>query len=110
MKDLKLDFKNKKMLNDTVDRLNRVHQQITVAVRSFLGDWFLNDNYGINYSNCWSNPNLTKIFIKEQIEAINGVVSVTEISLRKSDDKYKTLIINATIKTEYSQLVIEEEV
>ena len=87
MKDLKLDFKNKKMLNDTVDRLNRVHQQITVAVRCFLGDWFLNDNYGINYSNCWSNPNLTKIFIKEQIEAINGVVSVTEISLRKSDDK-----------------------
>lgn len=110
MQDLKLDFKNKKMLNETVDKIQRIHQQITVGVRSFLGDWFLNDNYGINYSNCWSNPNLTKIFIKEQIEAISGVISVIELTLRKSDDRYKTLIINATVKTEYSQLLINEEI
>ena len=55
MKDLQLDFINKKMLNKVVDNKARVHQQITVGVRSFIGDFFLNDNYGINYSNCWSN-------------------------------------------------------
>lgn len=110
MKDLKLDFQNKKMLNATVDEKERVHQQIIVGVRSFLGDFFLNDNYGINYSNCWSNPNLTKIFIKEQIEAISGVISVASIEVKKSTDKYKTLIINATVKTEYAQLNIEQEI
>ena len=52
MKDLQLDFINKKMLNKVVDNKARVHQQITVGVRSFIGDFFLNDNYGINYSNC----------------------------------------------------------
>ena len=110
MKDLQLDFMNKKMLNNTVDEKERTHQQITVGVRSFIGDFFLNDNFGINYSNCWSNPNLTKVFIKEQIEAIPGVLSVEKIEVKKSKDIYKTIIINATIKTEYGQDSIIEEI
>lgn len=110
MKDLQLDFINKKMLNKTVDEKDRVHQQITVGVRSFLGEFFLNDNFGINYSNCWSNPGLTKIFIKEQIEAISGVVAVEKIDIQKSKDIYKTLIINTVVKTIYGVDNIIEEI
>lgn len=110
MKDLKLDFTNKKMLNEIVNYKERTHQQITVGVRSFMGDFFLNDNYGINYSNCWSNPSLTKIFVKEQIEAIPGVVSVEKIDVKKSNDIYKTIIINATVKTEYGIDTLDIEV
>lgn len=110
MKDLQLDFINKKMLNKIVDAKPRTHQQITVGVRSFIGDFFLNDNFGINYSNCWSNPNLTKIFIKEQIEAIPGVLAVEKIDIQKSNDSYKTLIVNATVKTEYGIDNITEEI
>ena len=110
MKDLQLDFINKKMLNKVVDNKARVHQQITVGVRSFIGDFFLNDNYGINYSNCWSNPTLTKIFIKEQIEAIHGVLRVIDLSITKSTDRFKTLVINATVKTNDEIIDINEEV
>ena len=110
MKDLQLDFINKKMLNKVVDNKARVHQQITVGVRSFIGDFFLNDNYGINYSNCWSNPTLTKIFIKEQIEAIPGVLRVVDLNITKSIDRFKTLVINATVKTNDEIIDINEEV
>lgn len=110
MKDLKIDFINQKLLNQTVDKKDRVHQQITVGVRSFLGDFFLNDNFGVNYSNRWANPSLTKIFIKEQIEAIPGVYSVVNLDVQKSQDKYKTLIINATVKTDDGIIDITENI
>lgn len=105
MKDLKLDFIRKKMLNTTVDGQERVYQQIVVGVRSFLGDFFLNDNYGVNYKNSWTNETLMKLFIKEQIEAINGVIAVTDIRISKTKDSQERhiFVINANVKTEYGE-------
>ena len=111
MKDIKLDFVNKKALNEFVDNRDRIHQQIIVGVRSFLGDFFLNDNYGVNYKNSWNNETLMKLFIKEQIEAIDGVVAVTDIQIKRQKDttNRQIFVINANIRTIYetSENIIE---
>lgn len=111
MKDIKLDFVNKKALNEFVDNRDRIHQQIIVGVRSFLGDFFLNDNYGVNYKNSWNNETLMKLFIKEQIEAIDGVVAVTDIQIKRQKDttNRQVFVINASVRTIYetSENIIE---
>ena len=46
-----------------------------------------------------------KLFIKEQIEAINGVIAVTDIQISKTKDSQErhVFVINANVKTEYSE-------
>lgn len=83
MKDLKLDFINKKMLNEIVNKKERIVQQIIVAVRSWIGDFFLNENFGIDYDNSWGNTLLLELYIREQVEAIDGVFVVNSIDVKK---------------------------
>ena len=47
MKDLKLDFVNKKVINELIDKKDRVIQQIRLAVNVWVGDWFLDEDFGV---------------------------------------------------------------
>ena len=49
MKDLKLDFINKKVINELIDKKDRVIQQIRLAVNVWVGDWFLDETFGVDY-------------------------------------------------------------
>lgn len=83
MKDFKIDFDNNKMLNEFVDKKERVVQQIIVSCRSWLEDFFLNENFGINYDNSWGDQDFMEMFIKDQILAIDGVDSINKIDISK---------------------------
>lgn len=68
-------------------------QQIIVACRSWLGDFFLNQDFGVDYDNSWGNMQLMELYIKQQVSNIPDVFSITKSSIRKEKgtdfkDKY----------------------
>lgn len=87
MKDIKIDFENRKLLNETIDGKDRVIQQIKVAVRTWINDFFLNENFGIDYHTCWTNLTLLELYVREQVEAIDGIFSVQRINVQKIKDE-----------------------
>ena len=87
MKDILLDFDNKRLLNEYVDNQNRVDQQIKVISRSWLGDFFLNENFGVDYDSCWGSPNLMKTFLSQQIKTIDGVSSINSMTVSRQKDE-----------------------
>lgn len=86
MQDIKLDFINKKMLNEYTDKKDRVVQQIIVACRSWLGDFFWNEFFGVDYDNSWGNSQLMELYIKQQVLEIKGVSSINKIEIKKIKD------------------------
>lgn len=99
MQDIKIDFVNNKLLNEYIDKKDRVIQQIIVGCRSWLGDFFLNENFGVDYDNAWGNQQIMKVSVREQIESIPGVSSINSINIRKDRDVNNRVqfIINAEI-------------
>lgn len=99
MKDIKIDFVNDKILDEYIEGKDRIVQQIIVACRSWLGDFFLNEDFGVDYDNSWSNDQIMSSSIRQQIEAIPDVESVNKVSVVKSKDsrdEYK-FTVNAEI-------------
>lgn len=86
MKDIALDFVNKKMLNKTVDNQDRISQQIKVAVRSWKGDFFINEDFGVDYDFCWHDMQLMKAYIVQQIIEVSGVLGVNSVTVRKEEE------------------------
>lgn len=86
MKDIKIDFENKKLLNQTVEGKDRIIQQIKVAVRTWINDFFLNEAFGVDYINCWTNLTLLELYVREQVEAISGIFSAQKVSVEKVKD------------------------
>lgn len=103
MQDIKIDFTNNKLVNEYVSGKDRVIQQITVACRSWIGDFFLNDEFGIDYDNNWGNMDLTKLFIREQVLAINGVSSINKIDIKKTRDINQKTIYVVDIEIVYNK-------
>lgn len=110
MKDIKLDFINKKMLNETVDDQQRISQQIKVAVRSWKADFFINTDFGINYDDSWGDMLLMKSYISDQIREIEGVFGINSISIsRKKDSQNRTFFeINAEVRLKNTSVNILE--
>lgn len=112
MKDIKLDFTTKHLVNETIDGKKRVIQQITVAVRTWLKDFFLNEYFGVDYDNCWGNTTLLELYIKEQTEAIPGVFTVNSVSVarKKTFDGITYFQVDINITYENEILDISEEI
>lgn len=83
MRDLKLDFHNKTILNEYIDKKNRVIQQIKVAVRTWQGDFFLNTDFGVPYTECWSNTLLMQTSLKDVVSQISGVSNIANCKVNK---------------------------
>jgi len=90
MKDIQLDFNNKKIINNLIDKKDRVSQQIRIAVNVWIGDWFLNEDFGVDYDNSWGNILLMETYIKDQIRQVSGISSIKSFKIEKllgSDEK-----------------------
>ena len=109
MKDLKLDFINKKVINQFVDKKDRVIQQIRIAVNVWVGDWFLDEEFGVDYDNSWGSQELMELYIKQQIKQVSGVNKIESFLIKKiSNDAEQYFKIDVTIKFEGEVLEISE--
>lgn len=86
MLDIRLDFNNNKLINEYVDKKDRVVQQIIVTCRSWLGDFFWNQDFGVDYDSSWGNSQLMELYIKNQAKEIPGVFSIVKSSIKKEKD------------------------
>ena len=110
MKDLKLDFENKAIINQYVNEKDRVLQHIKVAVRSWQGDWFLNEDWGVDYDNSWGSELTMSTYIQRQIKQVSGVLSIDSftISTDTSDENNIKYIINTNITLDSGIITISE--
>lgn len=99
MKDLKLDFINKTVIDAYVDDKDRVVQQIKLAVQTWIEDWGLDETFGIDYDNAWYSNSLMEFYVRKMILQVDGVSQIDTFSLIKEEDDngYITYFIKVTI-------------
>lgn len=109
LKDLTLDFENKTISNTFLKGKNLILQKVVLALQCWVGDWFLDGDFGINYSTRLENKSLLLADIQDVILSVSGVVSVQDIETRiEYDGPRKTqthIYINALIITEDSEQI-----
>lgn len=112
MKDLKLDFENKDIKNEYVDNKARVIQQIRIAVKVWIGDWMLDEEFGIDYNSSWGNTLTMSTYVQAQIKQVTGVSSIESFSIKKQldDNNQEQYYIDAFIKFGNEVIVISEGV
>jgi len=82
MKDLQLDFTNKKVINAYVDKKQRVSQQIHLAVNVWTEDWMLDETFGIDYQAAFKNQQLMENYVKTQISQVPGIKSIKSFTIQ----------------------------
>lgn len=112
MKDLRLDFENKTIINEYIDNQERILQQIKLAVRSWKKDFFINEDFGVDYDNCWHDMLLMKAYISNSIQAVPGVVRINYINVTKNKDSNDKVqfVIEAEIIFDKGQINILEAI
>lgn len=85
--DLRMDFSTGDLIFDngkcpvTQNRVDVVAQRLYIRLRTFYGEWFLNDQYGIPYLERILgkkvNKNSVDSIFQQQIHDENGVVGIT---------------------------------
>ena len=87
-----------------IDNAERVAQQIKVKLLTFLGEWFLDNTWGVPYLEYilvkQPNQDLIKQILSEQISSVDDVKSLNALEL-DYQVKVRTLIINYEVSTEY---------
>lgn len=98
MKDLQLDFINKKVINAFIDKKERVSQQIRIAVNVWTQDWFPDETFGVDYDSSWGNQQLMESYIKSQISQVPGVKTISSFKIQTiSNDTSVYFQIDATV-------------
>lgn len=87
-----------------IDDAARVAQQILITLRFWLGEWFLNTTEGTPYLEyiLVKQPNMAHIrqILTEQIQSVEGVKSVTDMTLT-FDQRERHLLVEYTADTDY---------
>lgn len=83
MKDIRLDFENKTIIDEFVDNQDRIAQQIRLAVKSWQNDFFINTDFGVEYDVCWGDILLMRAYIAEAIKNVPGVSDIESINISK---------------------------
>lgn len=90
-----------------IDNAERVAQQILISLRFWAGEWFLRKADGVPYLEriLVKNPNLAHVrqIITEQIKAVPGVKTVTDMTL-DFDQKARTRSLEYEAATDYGLL------
>lgn len=88
--DLKLDSNHDLALStgndaELVDGLDRIRQQITVTLLTFLGEWFLDTTWGVPYFEriMIKSPNRAEIenIIRAKVRDVPGVTAVQRVEV-----------------------------
>ena len=94
-----------------IDNAERVAQQIKVKLLTFLGEWFLDNTWGVPYLEYilvkQPNQDLIKQILSEQILSVDDVKSLNALEL-DYQVKVRTLIINYEVSTEYGLITRKE--
>ena len=81
LRDLTLDFDNKKISNTFLKGKKLILQEVVLALQCWSGDWFLDGSFGIPYDIRLENESLLLADIQEVILSVNGVNSVQNIEV-----------------------------
>ena len=94
-----------------IDNAERVAQQILITLRFWYGEWFLNVNEGVPYLEyiLIKKPNMAHIrqILTEQIQSVEGVQSVTDMTL-EFDQRARTLLVEYSATTDYGLIERKE--
>lgn len=112
MKDIKLDFINKVVIDEYVDKKDRVLQQIRLAVQTWVGDWGLDETFGVDYDNSWQNMSLMEFHIRKMILQVEGISQINVFNIIKEldDNNYLTYFINTQVVFDGEVIVVDERV
>ena len=112
MKDLKLDFLNKTVIDSYVDNKQRAIQQIRLAVQTWLEDWALDETFGVDYDRAWYSAELMEFYIRKQILQVSGVTQISYFSIEKlkDDNNFITFYIKAEIVFDGETIEYKDEV
>ena len=110
MKDIKLDFNNKTILNEYIDNKDRVKQQVKVVLNIWKKDWFINEDLGVDYLNAFNNESLMLFEVQSAILGISGVSSISSSNIETTSDSSgkRIFTINAEIIVDSEVLNISE--
>ncbi len=85
-----------------IDNAERIAQQIGITLKSFLGEWFLNQKFGLPYLEyiLVKNPNMNHIqaIFREKILDVPGVTKINKINL-SLDRKNRALSVSYEAET-----------
>ncbi len=112
MKSIKIDFENKKLLNQYCVRTDRVLQSARIAVHIWLKDWLLDETIGINYDYCWGNQLMMELDLRRAIQNVEGIDRITSLKLKKEKDNYNNFeyIADITVVINGQNFVITDTV
>jgi len=92
-----------------VTGIEEIKQHIIVALNTFYEDWRPDATKGIDYVYGLRNNEFLEYDVKKQISNVQGVQSIDDFSLT-FDRKTQTVNILARIKTDYGNIVFNEEI
>lgn len=81
MKDLTLDFDNKRIINSFITNKDLVLQQVKVVVQVWYNDWYLDYYSGIDYKARFANKPMLLADLENAILSINGVTGVRDLNI-----------------------------
>lgn len=80
--DLELDYENKKIKNNFIKGKQLIMQRVVLALQCWVGDWFLDGEYGIPYDLRIDNKGLLLADTQSIILGVEGVSSVKDLDLK----------------------------
>ena len=102
--DLELDYENKKIKNNFIKGKQLIMQRVVLALQCWVGDWFLDGEYGIPYDLRIDNKGLLLADAQSIILGVEGVSSVKDLDLKvtSGDMRHKSqriFHITGTVET-----------
>lgn len=108
--DLTIDFENKTIVNEFVKGKRLILQKVILACQCWVGDWFLDGDYGIPYDYRVDNKSLLLSDLQDIILGVKGVISLQDLDVKITYEgprnTQKAFNINAIIVTEDEDVVI----
>ena len=108
--DLTIDFENKTIVNEFVKGKNLILQKVILACQCWIGDWFLDGDYGIPYNYRVDNKSLLLSDLQDIILGVDGVISLQDLDVKITyegpKNTQKAFNITGTIITRDEDVVI----
>ena len=83
MKELCLDFDNKKIINSFITDKELILQNVKLVVQIWQKDWYLDYTGGIDYRRRFGNKPLLLADLENAILSVNGITKVNNLQLKE---------------------------